>query len=164
MRCADFDQRAGVHDRDLIGDGQGFGLIMGNENRRDAGAPLQRFDLRPHLYAELRVEIAQRLVENITLGSLMRARANATRCCCPPESFGAGRSSKPSRPTIFKTSTTLRLISSLAGVESSADRRRFPQPSCAARSRRIERPCQWAACWSAHRRARPGHRPFGRRC
>ena len=58
MRRADFEQHTAVHYGDLVGDGQGFGLIMRDENRRNVGPALQRFDLGTHLYAQLRVEIA----------------------------------------------------------------------------------------------------------
>ena len=44
---------------------------------------------------------------NKTLGENTKARASATRCCCPPLSAGAGRSSRPARPTSAKTSATL---------------------------------------------------------
>ena len=63
MRRADFDQQTAVHHGDLVGDRQGFGLIVGDEDRRDVGAPLQRFDFRTHLHAQLGVEVAQRLVQ-----------------------------------------------------------------------------------------------------
>ncbi len=35
-----------------------------------------------------------------TFGSRTSARASATRCCCPPERAGAGRSAKSARPTM----------------------------------------------------------------
>src|ERR1051325_9118744 len=50
---------------------------------------------------------------SMTFGSLTRARAKATRCCWPPESFGARGASRPCRPTILSTSATRFLISAL---------------------------------------------------
>src|SRR5262249_49325365 len=39
-------------------------------------------------------------------GSLARARASASRCCSPPESFRAGRPPRPARPTTAASSST----------------------------------------------------------
>src|SRR5690242_6488662 len=74
MRRADFDQDAAVHDRNLIGNRQRFGLIVGDENRRDVRSPLQRLDLRTHLHAQFRIKVAERLVEQHHLG-LIHERA-----------------------------------------------------------------------------------------
>jgi len=63
MRRADFDQHATVHHGDLVGNRQRFGLIVSHKNRRNVRSPLQRLDLGTHLNTELRIKIAQRLVE-----------------------------------------------------------------------------------------------------
>jgi hypothetical protein len=41
----------------------------------------------PQFDADLGVERAERLVEHSTLGSMASARAKATRCFCPPDSW-----------------------------------------------------------------------------
>ncbi len=48
---------------------------------------------------------------NRTSGSLTSARPSATRCCWPPESRGAGRSCRPSRPRLCSIVMTLSRIS-----------------------------------------------------
>ena len=82
-------QPPAVHHRDLVGERQRLGLIVGDIDEGDAGAALQFLELGAHALAQLGVEIGERLVEQQDRGSTTSERASATRCCWPPESsFG----------------------------------------------------------------------------
>ncbi len=91
---------------------------------RDAERPLQRPDLAAHLDAQLGVEIGERLVEQQHVRPITTARAIATRCSCPPESWCGQRGAKSSSCTSLRACATRRLISSpaiLAGPQSVGD-------------------------------------------
>ena len=51
-----------AHQHDVVGHGHGLDLVVGDVEHGDAEAALQRADLAPHLDAQLRVEIGERLV------------------------------------------------------------------------------------------------------
>jgi hypothetical protein len=53
-----------------------------------------------------RIEVAERLIEQQHFGSNTSARAIATRCCCPPDSAGTGRSAKRSISTSVSAFST----------------------------------------------------------
>ncbi len=56
--------------------------VMGDDEERAVAAPLLLADEREDPVAPFSVEVASRLVgERRTTGSLIRARAIATRCC-----------------------------------------------------------------------------------
>ena len=63
LRRAVLLQPAAVDNRDLVGQRQRLGLVVGDIDEGDAGAALQALQLPAHLLAELGVEIGQRLVE-----------------------------------------------------------------------------------------------------
>ena len=74
LRSADLVNDTLFHDDDPVGDAHGLFLIMGHEDRGDAGFPLDASRLeRGSSRSRIR-------------GVFTRARAMATRCCCPPES------------------------------------------------------------------------------
>ena len=54
------DPRA--HDGDAVAERHGLGLVVGDVDRRRLEALLQAGHLGPHLHAQLRVEVRQRLV------------------------------------------------------------------------------------------------------
>ena len=54
---------AAVHDRDLVGRGHRLGLVMGDIDGSVAILVMQTADLEPHFFAQIRIEIGQRLVE-----------------------------------------------------------------------------------------------------
>ncbi len=54
---------AGVHHRDAVRQRERLGLRVGDEHERDADVALQADQLDLHLLAQLRVERAERLVE-----------------------------------------------------------------------------------------------------
>ena len=68
MRRAHFDQFPRVHHGDLIGNSERFGLVVGDKNSRDVDPSLERLDLEPHLHSQLRVQVAQGLVQKHDLG------------------------------------------------------------------------------------------------
>ena len=75
---AEADHASGVlGDVVLVRDEQDRQVSLDVEALEDA----HDFDARP------RVEIARRLVGQQHTGSFTSARAMATRCCCPPESW-----------------------------------------------------------------------------
>ena len=51
-------------------------------------------------------------------GCIASARANAIRCCCPPESWLGNLAALPGSPTRANNSSTLRSIRALGSVES----------------------------------------------
>ena len=51
-----------AHEDDLVGHAHGLALVMGDVDHSDAELLLQRADLAPHLGAQLRVEVGERLV------------------------------------------------------------------------------------------------------
>ena len=63
LRRAVLLQPAAVDHRDLVGQRQRLGLVVGDVDEGDAGAALQALQLDAHLLAELGVEVGQRLVE-----------------------------------------------------------------------------------------------------
>src|SRR5438309_210445 len=56
-------QPAPVQHADAIGDGERLLLIVGHEDRRGGGVAQDAPDLLPHLRAQVRVQIRERLVE-----------------------------------------------------------------------------------------------------
>ncbi len=63
LRRAVLLQPAAVDHRDVVGQRQRLGLVVGDIDEGDAGAALQALQLDAHLLAQLGVEIGQRLVE-----------------------------------------------------------------------------------------------------
>ena len=57
------EEPALVHDRDAIGHGQRFFLIMGDDDEGDADLMLQADQLQLHLFSEFAVEGGERLVQ-----------------------------------------------------------------------------------------------------
>ncbi len=55
--------RAVAHDHDAVRDREGLLQVVGDVHRRDPERPLQLLDLEPHLGAQLRVQVAEGLVE-----------------------------------------------------------------------------------------------------
>ena len=62
-----FDPPAAKHD-DLIGERHGLGLVVGDVDHRRAHRLMEFRDFEPHLDAQLRVEVRQRLIEQEHLG------------------------------------------------------------------------------------------------
>ena len=76
-----------VHDDDAVGDRQRLFLVVRHEDRGDAEILLDRADLLAERHAHLGVERGERLIEKQHCGFGASARASATRCCWPPESW-----------------------------------------------------------------------------
>ena len=99
FRRADLFEHAEFHDRDPIGKTQRFDLIVGDENDRDVDPLLQGLSAPG---ASLRA-VARRDCSAVHRAATLSARrpsarASATRCCWPPLSAGAGRSSRAGQP------------------------------------------------------------------
>ena len=62
-RRADLGDRAPVEHDDLVGHGHRLDLVVGDVDHRRLEGVVQFADLDPHLHAQCRVEIAERLVE-----------------------------------------------------------------------------------------------------
>ena len=67
-RRAQLLQDSVPHDRDAIGHRHRLDLVVGHVDRGDAGCALEAGDLDPHLAAQARVEIGQRLVHQESAG------------------------------------------------------------------------------------------------
>src|SRR3712207_5102383 len=57
-----------VEENDSVRQRQGFLLVMGHENRGQAQLLLKPADLSPELFAQKRIEVAERLIEKQGLG------------------------------------------------------------------------------------------------
>src|SRR5690606_31609384 len=62
-RLADFLKATAIHDTDSVGHAEGFFLVMGDENRRNADGALNVADCPAQLLANLRVESPERFIE-----------------------------------------------------------------------------------------------------
>ena len=69
MRAADLLQHTFVHDDNAIGEGHRFDLVMGYVDRCRALFDVKSLDFSAHLFAELRVERADRLIHKHRLGT-----------------------------------------------------------------------------------------------
>ena len=63
MRPPDLLDAAAIHHHHAIGERHGLDLVVGDIDGRGLHLLVHAFDLSAHLHAQLRVEIAQRLVE-----------------------------------------------------------------------------------------------------
>ena len=90
------DQPAVEHQGDGVGDLHRLGLVVGHEHRRDAGlACAGRATRRAHLAPAAPASSWENgSSSSSTRGSSTSARANATRCSCPPESSPTRRRAK----------------------------------------------------------------------
>ena len=66
---ADLPDAAGAHDRDAIGERQRLDLVVGDVHHRRADLPVETSQLRPRLDARARVEVGERLVEQVGVGT-----------------------------------------------------------------------------------------------
>ena len=120
----------------------------------------RRLQLAAHAQAQELVERRQRLVEqqDARVGD-QRARASATRCCCPPDSCAGRRSRRWSSCTRSSIARACRRRSSLRRRRASSDRTR----RCRGRS---DAGTAHSSGTSSPCRAAPaaGRRPTRRRC
>ena len=73
-----------VHNNDTVAHGEGFFLIVGDEYESKTEFFLQVFQFDLERFAELVIKSAEGLKRSI-FGLFTKARATATRCCCPPD-------------------------------------------------------------------------------
>ena len=98
---------APVEDGDPVAHGERLVLVVGDVDERDAQLRLDGLELQLHLLAQLEVERAEWLVEEQHPGSVRRcARASATRCRWPPDSWPGLRAPYPSSRTMRSASST----------------------------------------------------------
>ena len=139
-RHADLLQDAVVEDRDAIGHRHGFALVMGHVDHRHAELAMNPLELELHLLAQVLVERAERLVEEEYIGLNTNARARATRCCCPPESWRGYRSADCCKPTRSSMRSPVPASRSWGSGASSGETPRSATPSCAGTARSSETP------------------------
>ena len=87
----DLLDHAVAHHREPVGHRQGFLLVVRHVDERHADRLLDRLELELQVLAQLGVQGAQRLVEEQHPGLSTSARASATRCCWPPDSWPGRR-------------------------------------------------------------------------
>ena len=95
-----------VHDRQAIGHRERLFLVVSDVQEGDSDLLLQRTQLDLERAAELGVKRPEGLVEQQTDGRSTSARASATRCCWPPESWLVRRFSYPESWTSSSASFT----------------------------------------------------------
>ena len=123
-RRADLVDPALVHDGDPVAHAERLFLVVGDEDEGRPHLLLQRLQLDPQLAADFRVERAERLVEKQHGGRRTSARASATRCCWPPESWCGRRLARSPSSTSSSASSRPPLALGLARPSGSASRRR----------------------------------------
>src|SRR5580704_9453278 len=69
-RRSDLLQRAIVKQRDTVGEGHGFFLVVSDEQKGDADFALEGFQFALHLFAETSVQRGQRFIEKQELGAI----------------------------------------------------------------------------------------------
>jgi len=67
LRGLDLHDASTVEDRDAIGDDHRFRLVVGDVEGRDAKRFVKSPDLESHFFAEICIEVAERLVEQENL-------------------------------------------------------------------------------------------------
>ena len=77
----------------------------------DAGFALDALQFGLHLTAQLEIQRRQRFIEQQHLGLFAKARANATRCCWPPESWLGRHDPMSAKCTRSSMSATIERIS-----------------------------------------------------
>ena len=63
IRLAHLFDDAALQDNDPVGQGHGFGLVVGNVDHRTADLAVKRREFLPHCDSKFRVEIGKRLIE-----------------------------------------------------------------------------------------------------
>jgi hypothetical protein len=87
LRRVELLEAAGVHDADPVGDRERLGLVVGDEQRGDPEPLLEAADLGAQLVRTRASSAESGSSSSSTVGSIASARAIATRCCWPPESW-----------------------------------------------------------------------------
>ena len=130
-----------VHHGDAVGHRQRLFLIVRDEQERDADAPLQLFNSRAHLLAQLGIERRQRLVEQ----QHVRLQHQRPRQChaLPLAARKLRRDSAIPCPSICTSSSTSRTRWSIwfVGAAAAARTRCSAAPSGAGTARSSEIPC-----------------------
>jgi hypothetical protein len=98
LRWAHLMDAAGVHEHDAVGHLAGEVHLVRDHQQRHALVG-QRLHHPQHLADQLGVEREVISSHSSTLGSIASARAMATRCCWPPESWSGQASNFSARPT-----------------------------------------------------------------
>ena len=116
-----------------------------------------------HFVDHLRVERGGRFVEQHAIGSMHSARAIATRCCWPPESWPGylSRLRAEAHPVEQRRSLRARLVLPAPEHLDLRQRQVFAHRSCAGTARNSGTPCRCARAASAGRSS--GRRPKCRR-
>jgi hypothetical protein len=114
VRGADLHDPPVAHDRQPVGHGQPLFLVVRDVQERDPDLLLQRLEFDLERAAQLGVEGAEWLAEQRTDGWSTRARASATRCCWPPDSWPGRRLAKARSLTRSSASFTRRVSSPLS--------------------------------------------------
>ena len=82
--CVHLEQAPAVHHADAVAELEGFLLVVGHEDGRDAEGLLDLLQALAQLRADLDVERSERLVEQQHARLVREGPREATRCCWPP--------------------------------------------------------------------------------
>jgi len=78
---------AGRHDYEAVGHRKRLVLVVRDHHGGEPERLLELADLDAHFFAKLRVRFDSGSSSKSASGSMTSARASATRCCWPPESW-----------------------------------------------------------------------------
>ena len=163
-RGAGLLDRPVAHDHDAVGDREGLLQVVGDVHRGDAERALQLLDLEPHLGAQLRVQVAEGLVEEqhrrpehegAREGHPLLLAARELRGAAGGRARASARGRAPRRPAPRSPPP--------ASSAPAGRRPRCRTRSCGARSRRTGTPSRGRAARAARGRAGRTRRPAGRR-
>ena len=123
LRRAALDDLAEIEHRDLVGQRQRLGLVVGDVDGGDAEPLLQALELDPHLLAQLGVEIGQRLVEQQDLRLAHQAAREGEPLLLAAGKLRGGPLSRSRSCAPFRArAPTLSLISAVEYLRSRATR------------------------------------------
>jgi hypothetical protein len=120
-RRADLHHLAVLQHDDLVGERHRLDLVVGDVDHRGAQVLVQLADLHPHVHAQRRVEVRQRLVEQEDLGVAHDGAPDGHALALAARKLLGRRSSRCSICRMRAASATLRSFSALGAVDGQSE-------------------------------------------
>ncbi len=163
-RRPDLHRLPRLHHHDTVAELHRLGLVVGDIDAGETGAPLQRLELDAEPLAELEVEIGERLVEEQEGGVVDQGAGQRH-----PLHLATGELGRRARGLARETHQ-LQHLADLGGdlcgaqaPDAKRERHVLEHASCAARSRRTGTPCRCRGARAARRGGPPARRRACRR-